>query len=203
MWKPAKHVNSNLFPCLLGINYGKLMERILWFREQKIRFADDLMPYAEKCLTQIDMAPRDELRIAVLGDASGSMEVRTTSFSLFIVGKCFFFKFLSEMITCQWECAGIWCSTSHELPCSAIPVAVWGMETCAATFLAHFCNLACLLLEASIAESTQQANYWWLLWDAGGKYPLLEFCKAPFLDLNYFLLLCSACSRFGCTVGIH
>ena len=55
------------------------MERLLWFRENGIKFADTLLPYAEKRLASIDVKPREELSIVVFGDASGSMEVAIKS----------------------------------------------------------------------------------------------------------------------------
>eukprot|EP01083_Nonionella_stella_P195105 718989_1 len=65
------------------LNYGKLMERCLFFREREVPFADDLLPYAEEKLKQIMMKKtRNEVKVAVFGDASGSMEVAIKSASI-------------------------------------------------------------------------------------------------------------------------
>ena len=64
------------------INFGKLMERYLEFTSRGYAFASLLAPFAEQQLTALAAAsPKRGLRVAVLGDASGSMEVaiRTAS----------------------------------------------------------------------------------------------------------------------------
>jgi len=55
-------------------SYGKLMERILLFRERQVRFAPLLLPYAEEKLASIHI-PHAQTVVAVLGDSSGSMQV--------------------------------------------------------------------------------------------------------------------------------
>mmetsp|Transcript_18983 Transcript_18983/g.55222 ORF Transcript_18983/g.55222 Transcript_18983/m.55222 type:complete len:627 (-) Transcript_18983:336-2216(-) len=59
-------------------NYGKLMERLLLFRRKNLAFVPHLMKYAEEQLQTLaadETFQRDAFRVAVLGDASGSMEV--------------------------------------------------------------------------------------------------------------------------------
>ncbi|ETO34611.1 hypothetical protein RFI_02478, partial [Reticulomyxa filosa] len=63
-------------------NYGKIMERLLSFRQQKFSFADTLIPHAEKLLKSLRVPKSANLRCAVLGDASGSMEVAIKSASI-------------------------------------------------------------------------------------------------------------------------
>eukprot|EP01083_Nonionella_stella_P145328 455153_1 len=64
-------------------NYGKLMERLLLFREQKYKFVPFLTNHAQLRLENIkfdDLNSEDSfIRCAVLGDASGSMEVAIKS----------------------------------------------------------------------------------------------------------------------------
>lgn len=60
--------------------YAKLMERILLFRERRLAFADLLLPVAEQRLADLVRANARPAgayapRVAVLGDASGSMGV--------------------------------------------------------------------------------------------------------------------------------
>jgi len=59
-------------------NYGKLMERLLLFRQRGLSFVPHLMKYAEEQLTALasdGSLRRNSFRVAVLGDTSGSMEV--------------------------------------------------------------------------------------------------------------------------------
>jgi len=60
-------------------NYGKLMERLLYFRTRNLSFTPLLMRYAEDRLKVLAADARatgeGARRVAVLGDASGSMEV--------------------------------------------------------------------------------------------------------------------------------
>jgi len=62
-------------------NYGKLMERILTLREKKIPIFQDLIPHAKQRLQEIVM-PNSFIRVAVLGDKSGSMDVAIRSASV-------------------------------------------------------------------------------------------------------------------------
>lgn len=59
-------------------NFGKLMERLLTFLDMKVGFAKLLLPYCQKRLDAVKL-PRTDLKIAILGDASGSMEVAIRS----------------------------------------------------------------------------------------------------------------------------
>lgn len=59
-------------------NYGKLMERVLTFRDQKRSFVPHLMKHAEHRLSEI-ILPDNGISVAVLGDKSGSMEVAIRS----------------------------------------------------------------------------------------------------------------------------
>jgi len=63
-------------------NYGKIMERLLSFRQQKRSFAEAMIPHAEKLLKSLRVPKSSNLRCAVLGDASGSMEVAIKSSSI-------------------------------------------------------------------------------------------------------------------------
>ncbi|ETO15214.1 hypothetical protein RFI_22150, partial [Reticulomyxa filosa] len=63
-------------------NYGKIMERLLSFRQQKFSFVDTLIIHAEKLLKSLRVPKSANLRCAVLGDASGSMEVAIKSASI-------------------------------------------------------------------------------------------------------------------------
>jgi hypothetical protein len=63
-------------------NYGKLMERLLLFRERRLAFCDMIVPHAQRLLEGIRAPPVDTIRVAVLGDASGSMEVAVRSASI-------------------------------------------------------------------------------------------------------------------------
>lgn len=56
------------------VNYGKLMERLLSLRSQNSILAPLLLPYAQHELADIHFRGADKLRVAVMGDASGSME---------------------------------------------------------------------------------------------------------------------------------
>jgi hypothetical protein len=59
-------------------NYGKLMERILYFRQEARDLANNCLPAAEKMLRTLQSNTKcttSDIRLAVLGDASGSMEV--------------------------------------------------------------------------------------------------------------------------------
>jgi len=58
--------------------YGKLMERMLFFRESKTAFAPQLLPHAESMLKEHKLNASG-LRLVVAGDASGSMEVAIKS----------------------------------------------------------------------------------------------------------------------------
>lgn len=58
--------------------YGKLMERLLSFREQKRSFSELLLPYAEKRLLDCKLTGSGR-KIVIAGDASGSMEVAIKS----------------------------------------------------------------------------------------------------------------------------
>eukprot|EP00483_Globobulimina_turgida_P001484 UN01486 len=64
-------------------NYGKLMERILSFREQKYKFVPYLTSHAQLRLQKVKFDELNDensfIRCAVLGDASGSMEVAIKS----------------------------------------------------------------------------------------------------------------------------
>eukprot|EP00485_Elphidium_margaritaceum_P010995 CAMPEP_0202698592 /NCGR_PEP_ID=MMETSP1385-20130828/11867_1 /ASSEMBLY_ACC=CAM_ASM_000861 /TAXON_ID=933848 /ORGANISM="Elphidium margaritaceum" /LENGTH=839 /DNA_ID=CAMNT_0049355345 /DNA_START=73 /DNA_END=2592 /DNA_ORIENTATION=+ len=64
-------------------NYGKLMERILSFREQKYKFVPHLISHAQLRLSNVRIEELSDeescVRCAVLGDASGSMEVAIRS----------------------------------------------------------------------------------------------------------------------------
>ena len=59
-------------------NFGKLMERLLVFMDKGYTFAKFLLPYCEDRLKKIHL-PKSDKRIAVIGDASGSMEVAIRS----------------------------------------------------------------------------------------------------------------------------
>lgn len=61
-------------------NYGKLMERILQFQKQKLKFVPVLEQHAQKRLSSLKMSSTNSyLNCVVLGDASGSMEVAIES----------------------------------------------------------------------------------------------------------------------------
>jgi len=64
-------------------NYAKLMERILTFRDQDLQFVPDLIRHAQRRLETVAFDRLNDgdsfLRCAVLGDASGSMEVAIRS----------------------------------------------------------------------------------------------------------------------------
>eukprot|EP00742_Colponemidia_sp_Colp-10_P009398 GILJ01010245.1.p1 GENE.GILJ01010245.1~~GILJ01010245.1.p1 ORF type:complete len:871 (-),score=160.71 GILJ01010245.1:110-2722(-) len=55
-------------------NYSKLMERLLFFREKKYLFADQLMPVVESKLEDM-IVPASNMKSVVMGDASGSMQM--------------------------------------------------------------------------------------------------------------------------------
>jgi len=76
-------------------NYGKLMERLLLFRERGVKFVDKLLPYAERQLKEISVPRADDMRIAVMGDASGSMEVAIKTAS--IVGSLLSVAFQADL----------------------------------------------------------------------------------------------------------
>lgn len=57
-----------------SMNFGKLMERLLTFTEKGFAFSKQLLPLAEARLSTVTF-PRSDVRVAVMGDASGSMEV--------------------------------------------------------------------------------------------------------------------------------
>lgn len=56
-------------------NYGKLMERLILFRNKGLSFVPQLMTYAEDKLAALATSVGSGKKVAVLGDASGSMEV--------------------------------------------------------------------------------------------------------------------------------
>jgi len=58
--------------------YGKLMERMLYFRENKTAFTNLLLPHAEAQLKKHNITASGR-RLVVAGDASGSMEVAIKS----------------------------------------------------------------------------------------------------------------------------
>jgi len=58
--------------------YGKLMERMLFFREKKTSFAPLMLPFAEERLRESKLTGSG-IRVVVAGDASGSMEVAIKS----------------------------------------------------------------------------------------------------------------------------
>eukprot|EP01083_Nonionella_stella_P237588 833339_1 len=64
-------------------NYGKLMERILLFRQEKYKFVPFLTQHAQLRLSKVKFDELNDknsfIRCAVLGDASGSMEVAIKS----------------------------------------------------------------------------------------------------------------------------
>jgi len=60
-------------------NYGKLMERLLTFLEQKKCFAAEMIPHAQNRLSDIVANDCKGMRVAVLGDKSGSMSVAVRS----------------------------------------------------------------------------------------------------------------------------
>jgi len=64
-------------------NYGKLMERILSFRDRELKFVPDLIRHAQRRLESVAFDRLNDgnsfLQCAVLGDASGSMEVAIRS----------------------------------------------------------------------------------------------------------------------------
>lgn len=64
-----------------SLNFGKLMERLLTFTERGYSFADLILPMAESRLASI-LFPHSDVRVAVLGDASGSMEVAVKTASI-------------------------------------------------------------------------------------------------------------------------
>ena len=64
-----------------SLNFGKLMERLLTFTERGWPFAAHLLPIAEARLASVVFPPND-VRVAVLGDASGSMEVAVKTASI-------------------------------------------------------------------------------------------------------------------------
>lgn len=64
------------------VSYGKLLERLIGFREKGVKFAELLLPQAEKQLAVIKRAhalgkgqQESAISVAVLGDSSGSMQV--------------------------------------------------------------------------------------------------------------------------------
>lgn len=59
-------------------SYGKLMERLLFFHSKGLGFAQNLVPYAEKALTALQV-PAADMSVVVMGDASGSMDVAIQS----------------------------------------------------------------------------------------------------------------------------
>ena len=62
-------------------NYGKLMERILYFRDEAASLASLFLPTAESMLEGLQKKTSSntgDIRLAVLGDASGFMEVICT-----------------------------------------------------------------------------------------------------------------------------
>ena len=59
-------------------SYGKLMERLLLFKESKKKFVSSIQPYAEKRLNDINDKFKqysENLKVAILGDASSSMDI--------------------------------------------------------------------------------------------------------------------------------
>lgn len=59
-------------------NYGKLMDKLLTFREKKYKFTEYLIPFAEKQLNKI-LIKNNNLKCVIFGDASGSMEIAIKS----------------------------------------------------------------------------------------------------------------------------
>eukprot|EP00743_Colponemidia_sp_Colp-15_P008364 GILK01009085.1.p1 GENE.GILK01009085.1~~GILK01009085.1.p1 ORF type:complete len:867 (-),score=139.86 GILK01009085.1:66-2666(-) len=66
--------NGSLSTASARSNYSKLMERLLFFREKKYLFADQLMPVVESKLEDM-IVPVSSMKSVVMGDASGSMQM--------------------------------------------------------------------------------------------------------------------------------
>eukprot|EP00494_Astrolonche_serrata_P031338 UN31607 len=74
--------NKDIFdPNHARSNFSKLMERILTFRLDKKSFVKHLIPHAERRLGEIKVVDSN-IRVAVLGDKSGSMAVAVRSASV-------------------------------------------------------------------------------------------------------------------------
>ena len=83
------YISNNLVfnPNSARSNYGKLMDRILKFKQKKLSFVEYLIPFAEQALDTIKYFNNNNnnnktLNVAVLGDASGSMDVAIESSSI-------------------------------------------------------------------------------------------------------------------------
>jgi len=72
-------------------NFGKLMERLLLFRNRKVPFANLLIPRAEQLLKEVGVGLARGRKVAVLGDASSSMQVAINSAAIIAasVASCF------------------------------------------------------------------------------------------------------------------
>ena len=62
-------------------NYGKLMERLLKFRKERVCFFDQLVPIADQKLKKLKLTL--EPPVAVIGDASSSMDVAIDTANIF------------------------------------------------------------------------------------------------------------------------